>query len=41
MIKPTEIGENWQLWQGDCVQVVGSFPADSIDYSVYSPPFAS
>lgn len=32
-------GENWQLYNGDCVPVVGSLPDNSVDLSVYSPPF--
>lgn len=34
-------GEGWTLHMGDCVEVVSEIPADSIDYSVFSPPFAS
>ena len=34
-------GEKWDAYLGDCVDVVGSLPADSIHYSVFSPPFAS
>lgn len=36
-----ENGENWTLFNGDCVEVVGSLPNNSIDYSIFSPPFAS
>ena len=32
-------GENWHLFHGDCVEVVKSMPDESIDLSVYSPPF--
>ncbi len=32
-------GKNWALYQGDCVQVVQGIPDNSIDFSVYSPPF--
>ncbi|GAC1699861.1 MAG: DNA methyltransferase [Candidatus Acidiferrum sp.] len=28
-------------YQGDCVDVVSGLPSNSIDYSVFSPPFAS
>jgi len=34
-------GENWTLYNGDCCEVVAGLPGESIDYSVYSPPFAS
>lgn len=34
-------GEGWTLHLGDCVEVVGEMPDNSIDYSVFSPPFAS
>ena len=34
-------GENWNLYNGDCVEVVSGLPDSSIDYSIFSPPFAS
>ncbi len=34
-------GNAWEMALGDCVEVVGSMPNDSIGYSVFSPPFAS
>lgn len=34
-------GENWHAWNGDCVQVARSLPSDSVDYTIYSPPFQS
>ncbi len=34
-------GETWNLYHGDCVDVVGYLPDDSVHYSVFSPPFAS
>jgi len=33
-------GENWQAYQGDCVEVVSALPNHSIGLSVFSPPFA-
>src|SRR5690625_1086732 len=36
-----QIGENHALYNGDCVEVVAGIPTDSLDYSVFSPPFAS
>jgi superfamily II DNA or RNA helicase len=34
-------GEGWELHLGDCVDVTGEIDADSIDYTIFSPPFAS
>lgn len=34
-------GDRWAAYHGDCVDVVKQLPDDSIDFSVYSPPFAS
>lgn len=34
-------GENHSIYRGDCVEVVSGLPDHSIDYSVFSPPFAS
>lgn len=34
-------GENWTIWNGDCVEVAKSIPDRSVDYSIFSPPFAS
>lgn len=36
-----EHGENWSLFNGDCVEVTKILPDDSIGLSVFSPPFAS
>jgi hypothetical protein len=35
------IGENFALYNGDCVETLKGLPAHSIDYSIFSPPFAS
>jgi DNA modification methylase len=35
------IGENFALYQGDCVELVRGMPDESVGYSVFSPPFAS
>lgn len=32
--------ENWTLYHGDCVRVAETLLNDSIDFSVFSPPFA-
>jgi DNA modification methylase len=34
-------GKNFTAYHGDCVEVAAALPDESIDYSVYSPPFAS
>lgn len=36
-----EVYANWALYRGDCVEVSKGLPAHSIDYSIFSPPFAS
>lgn len=35
------IGENFALYQVDCVELVRGLPDESIGYSIFSPPFAS
>lgn len=35
------IGDNFALYRGDCVEVLKGIPESSIDYSIFSPPFAS
>lgn len=35
------IGEGWTLNHGDCVEVVRAMEPDTIDYTIFSPPFAS
>ena len=35
------IGQNFALYHGDCVEVLRGLPPQSIDYSIFSPPFAS
>lgn len=34
-------GENWTLYNADCVEVARSLPDGSVDYTCYSPPFES
>lgn len=34
-------GRDWTMYHGDCVEVVAGLPDDSVDYTVFSPPFAS
>ena len=33
--------DRWAMYQGDCVEVLNGLPDGSIDYSIFSPPFAS
>lgn len=41
-VKDVARGDKWELWNGDCVEVLrDQIPADSVDLSVYSPPFAT
>ncbi len=35
------IGEGYALYHGDCVDVLAGLPKESIDYSIFSPPFSS
>jgi DNA modification methylase len=35
------ITERFAAYHGDCVEVMRGFPCNSVDYSVFSPPFAS
>lgn len=32
-------GENWAMYNGDCIQTLPGLPANSVDFSIYSPPF--
>ncbi len=34
-----EISDRHAIWNGDCVEVMKSLPAESIHLSIYSPPF--
>ena len=36
-----ETGEGWELYLGDTVRVAQQLPDHSVDFSVFSPPFAS
>ena len=33
--------ENWSLYNGDSVNIIAGIPDNSLDYSIFSPPFAS
>ena len=41
LVRREVIGKNWRLINGDSCEEVPNLPAESIDFSVYSPPFAS
>lgn len=34
-------GKDWTMIHGDCVEVLQGLPERSVDYSIFSPPFAS
>ena len=34
-------GEDWSLYNGDCVEVIKGLPDKSVHYSIFSPPFIS
>jgi DNA modification methylase len=34
-------GDNYALYHGDCVSVTQQLPAESVDFSIYSPPFSN
>lgn len=35
------VTDRFSMYHGDCVEVVRGLPADSVDYSIFSPPFSS
>ena len=37
----TEIGDSFAAYNGDCVEVMRGMPSSSVDFSVFSPPFAN
>lgn len=36
-----QTGKDWVLTHGDCVEVVKAMPERSVDFTIFSPPFAS
>lgn len=34
-------GDDWSLYNGDCVEVIKGLPDKSVHYSIFSPPFIS
>lgn len=39
-MKPEYQGNQWALYNGDCIEVMAGLPEESIDCSIFSPPFA-
>ena len=35
------VTDRFSLYHGDCVDVARGLPARSVDYAIFSPPFAS
>lgn len=40
MVKDQLVTENYAIYNGDCMEVIQTMESESIDLSVYSPPFA-
>ena len=40
MVKDQLVTENYAIYNGDCMAVLPTLQAESVDLSVYSPPFA-
>jgi hypothetical protein len=40
-LQDTREGDGWKIQLGDCVDVARAIPDDSLDFSVFSPPFSS
>jgi DNA modification methylase len=36
----SERGQDWMLYRGDCVTVTKTLPENSIDFTIFSPPFS-
>lgn len=36
-----DVGDGWELYLSDCVEVAKHIESDSLHYSIFSPPFAS
>lgn len=41
MIIDQQFGQNWALYNADCVKLAEGLPSNSVDFTVYSPPFSS
>jgi hypothetical protein len=40
-VKDQSVGDGWVAYNADCIEVLREMPSSSVDYSVFSPPFAS
>jgi superfamily II DNA or RNA helicase len=40
-VRDVASGEGWTLHRGDCIDMIRAQPDNTIDYSIFSPPFAS
>lgn len=38
-VKAQELTNRWAIYNGDCIEVMGKLPSESIHLSIYSPPF--
>lgn len=41
LVLAQEHGDNWTIWNADCVDVARGLPDNSVGFTVYSPPFES
>jgi DNA modification methylase len=41
LVLESEVGDKFAAYHGDCVDVMRGLPNDSVDYSIFSPPFSS
>ncbi len=39
MVIEQEINDKWAIYNGDCIEVMGGLPDESVHLSIYSPPF--
>lgn len=39
MVTEQDITDRWAIYNGDCIEVMGQLPAESVHLSIYSPPF--
>lgn len=39
MVGEQELGKNYAIYSGDCIEVMAALPDESIHLSIYSPPF--
>jgi hypothetical protein len=41
LVLAQEHGDEWTLWNADCVEVARGLPDNSVHFTIYSPPFES